>query len=85
MGGGDDTTAGGKDRVSWSIGQRADMSVLRGNTQPKKSESLTHSKSFSKRLYRFVVCLLIDWLVGSSMFPLYQTTVCKYVITDTCE
>ena len=38
-------------------------------------ESVTHSKPFSKRFYRFVVCLLIDLLVGSSMF-LYWTTIC---------
>ena len=40
------------------------------------SQLVTHSKPFSKRFYRFVVCLLTDKLVGSLKF-LYQTTVCE--------
>ena len=31
-------------------------------------ESVTHGKPFSKRFYRFVVCLLTDKLVGSLKF-----------------
>ena len=39
---------GQRERVCQSVGQRADMNILRGSAQPKKSESL--NQAFSQSL-----------------------------------
>ena len=43
-----------KSKLFGSVGQRADMNILRGGAQPKKSESL--SQVFSQSLTENVFC-----------------------------
>ena len=47
------------------------------------SKSVTHSKPFSKRFYRFVVCCLISWLVFQCSF--IRQLFVRCFIADRCN
>ena len=53
-----DKCRGQRERVRYLVGQRADMNILRGSAQPKKSESLNQvfSQSLTENFFFFDRC-----------------------------
>ena len=49
------------------------------------SESVTDSKPFSKRCYRFVLCWLTNWLVLQCSFIIIRQLFVRCVIRDKCD
>ena len=60
---------GQRERVCQSVGQRADMNILRGSAQPKNCESLNQvfSKSLTENFFfnRCFTSLLVVWCLKS--------------------